>query len=118
MEQVYVNENLYAEVLNEDIKMCERLWDNLLMRNLHHPTYKNQLKNKKKDLTYKSWFSHMSVKEPNQLKNKDSLSLYSSKAKANMVEYVVPTTKDKIKGKGKKSRLMQQNYANKFSNKI
>ena len=60
----------------------------------------------------------MRTEEANRLKDKmDFLSLYSSKA--NLVESVVPTNRDKYKDKGKKNQKMS--YAkqqSKFSNKI
>jgi len=37
MEEVHVYENLCAEVLNENMKMCEILQANPLLRNFHYP---------------------------------------------------------------------------------
>jgi len=53
MVQVHVYENLCAEVLNENIKMCEVLQANVLIKKFSPSCsdYRNRLKHKKKDLT-------------------------------------------------------------------
>lgn len=47
------NENLCAEVLNENMKMCEELLANLLIEKFppSWSYYRNKVKHKKKDLT-------------------------------------------------------------------
>ena len=52
MEQVHTYENLCAEVLVEDMKMCEILQANMLIEKFSPfwSDYKNHLKHKKKDL--------------------------------------------------------------------
>ena len=100
MEQVHVYKNLCAEVLNENMKMCEVLQANVLIEKFppSWSDYRNQLKHKKKDLTLQELISHMRTEKANRLKDKmDSLSLNSSKA--NLVQSATPVYRDKFKGK-------------------
>ena len=67
MEQVHVYENLCTEVLNEGMKMCEILQENVLIEKFSPSwsDYRNHLKYKKKDLTLQELISHMRTEEPN-----------------------------------------------------
>jgi len=103
MEQVHVYENLCTEVLNEGMKMCEILQENVLIEKFSPSwsDYRNHLKYKKKDLTLQELISHMRTEEASRLKDKlESLSLNSSKA--NLVESSMPFNRDRFKGKNKK----------------
>ena len=120
MEHVQIYENLCTKVLNENVKMCEILQDNVLIEKFppSWSDYRNQLKHKKKNPTLQELISHMRTEEANRLKDKiNPLSLNSSKA--NLVESVVPINREGLKGKGKKNQ--KPNFTkkqSKLSNKI
>jgi len=121
MEQVHVYKNLCVEALNEGIKMCEILQANVLLEEFlpSWSNYRNHLKHKKKDLTLHELISHMRTEEANQLKDKlESLSLNSSKA--NLVEFFVPSNRDRFKGKNKKDQkpFKHQNCLKRTNSKI
>jgi len=121
MEQVHTYENLCAEVLNEGMKMCEILQANVLIEKFppSWSDYRNHLKYKKKDLTLQELISHMRTEEVNRLKDKMAfLSLNSSKA--NHVESLVPSNKDRFKGKNKKDQKQakHQNQLKRTNSKI
>ncbi|KAL0423237.1 UNVERIFIED_CONTAM: hypothetical protein Sradi_0858500 [Sesamum radiatum] len=61
MDQIHEYENLVANVLNEDIKMCEILQANVLLEKLPPSwnDYRIHLKHKKSDLTIQELISHM-----------------------------------------------------------
>jgi len=102
-------ENLCAEVLSENMKMCKILQANVLIEKFSPSwsDYKNWLKHKK-DLTLWELINHMRTEEANRLKdNMDSVSLNSSKT--NLVEFALPTSRDMHKDKGKKNQ--KPNYA-------
>lgn len=105
MEHVHVYENLCAEVLSENMKMCEILRANVLIEKFlpSWSDYRNQLKYKKKNLALQELINHLRTEEANRLKDKmNSLSLNSSYV--NLIESVVPTNRDKYKGKHKKNQ--------------
>jgi len=121
MEQVNIYENLCAEVLNEDMKMCEILQANVLIEKFSPSwsDYKNHLKHRKKDLTLQELISPMRTEEANRLKDKlESLSLNASKA--NLVESSVPSNRDRFKGKNKKDQkpFKHQNRLKRTNSKI
>ncbi|KAL2230926.1 UNVERIFIED_CONTAM: hypothetical protein Sindi_1687000 [Sesamum indicum] len=87
MDKIHEYENLVIEVLSEDMKMCENLQANVLLKKFP-PTwseYRNHLKHKKTDLTLQELISHMRMEEANRLKDKET-SLSSLLVKANLVE--------------------------------
>ena len=83
MEQVHVFKNLCAEMVSENMKMCEIIHANVLIEKFS-PSWSNyrcQLRHKKKDLTLQELISHMTTEEANPLKDiMDSLPLNYSKA--------------------------------------
>ncbi|KAK4402770.1 hypothetical protein Sango_1017700 [Sesamum angolense] len=87
MDQVHEYENIVADVLNEDMKMCEILQANVLLKKFPPSwnDYRNHLKHKKRDLTLQELISHMRKEEANRLKDKE-ISNSSFSIKANLVE--------------------------------
>ncbi|KAL0406618.1 UNVERIFIED_CONTAM: hypothetical protein Slati_3975700 [Sesamum latifolium] len=87
MDQVHEYENLVADVLSEDMKMCEILQANVLLEKFPPSwnEYRNHLKHKKKDLTLQELISHMRTEEANRLKDKKISNSFDS-IKANLVE--------------------------------
>ncbi|KAH0748618.1 hypothetical protein KY290_027850 [Solanum tuberosum] len=123
MEQVHEYENLTADVLNEDMKMCEIFQANVLLEKFppSWSDYRNQLKHKKNNLTLQELISHMRTEEANRLKDKmEELSLNSSKA--NLVESSGTVVKDMFKGKhkkvSKKEHMKKKNQFNKLESHI
>ncbi|XP_070014738.1 uncharacterized protein [Nicotiana sylvestris] len=74
MEQVHEYENLTADSLNEGMEMCEILQANVLLEKFPSSwsDYRNQLKQKKKNLTLQELISHMRTEEANRLKDEES----------------------------------------------
>ncbi|KAH0658285.1 hypothetical protein KY285_026831 [Solanum tuberosum] len=103
MEQVYEYENLTADVLNEDMKMCEIFQANVLLEKFppSWSDYRNQLKHKKNNLTLQELISHMRTEEANRLKDKME-ELFLNSSKAILVESSGTVVKDMFKGKHKK----------------
>ncbi|KAL0371534.1 UNVERIFIED_CONTAM: hypothetical protein Sangu_0471500 [Sesamum angustifolium] len=68
MDQVHEYENIVADVLNEDMKMCEILQANVLLEKFPPSwnDYRNHLKHKKRDLTLQELISHMRTEEANR----------------------------------------------------
>ncbi|KAH0730635.1 hypothetical protein KY289_001823 [Solanum tuberosum] len=123
MEQVHEYENLTADVLNGDMKMCEIFQANVLLEKFSPSwsDYRNQLKHKKKNLTLQELISHIRTEEANCLKDKmEELSLNSSKA--NLVESSGTIVKDRFKGKqkkvSKKEHMKKKNQFNKPESQI
>ncbi|KAK4393567.1 hypothetical protein Sango_1827500 [Sesamum angolense] len=87
MDQVHEYENIVADVLNENMKMCEILQANVLLEKFPPSwnDYRNHLKHKKRDLTLQELISHMRTEEANRLKDKE-ISNSSFSIKANLVE--------------------------------
>ncbi|KAK4737007.1 hypothetical protein R3W88_000704 [Solanum pinnatisectum] len=109
MEQVHEYENLTADVLNEEMKMCEIFQANVLLEKFppSWSDYRNQLKHKKKNFTLQEFISHMRTEEANRLKDKmEELSLNSSKV--NLVESSGTVVKDRFKGKQKKVEAYEE----------
>jgi len=97
MEQVYVYESPCAKVLSRNMKMCEILQANVLIKEFPPSLsdYRNQLKHKKKYLTLQELINHMRTDKANHIKDKtNSLSLNSSKA--NLVKLAMPTNRDHV----------------------
>ncbi|KAK4388087.1 hypothetical protein Sango_2415300 [Sesamum angolense] len=109
MDQVHEYENIVADVLNEDMKMCEILQANVLLEKFPPSwnDYRNHLKHKKRDLTLQELISHMRTEEANRLKDKE-ISNSSLSIKANLVE-PSESSKDKFQRKGASKHI----YANK-----
>ncbi|KAL0309191.1 UNVERIFIED_CONTAM: hypothetical protein Sradi_5861400 [Sesamum radiatum] len=103
---VHEYENLVANVLSEDMKMCEIIQANSLLEKFPPSwnDYRNHLKHKKRDLTLQELISHMRTEEANRLKDKEN-SNSSFSIKANLVE-PSESSKDKFQHKGKISRKM------------
>ena len=87
VEQIHEYENLVANVLSEDIKMCEILQANVLLEKFPPSwnDYQNHLKHKKKDLNLQELINHMHTKEANRLKDKLASKNLNS-VNANLVE--------------------------------
>ncbi|KAL0301905.1 UNVERIFIED_CONTAM: hypothetical protein Sradi_6467300 [Sesamum radiatum] len=102
MDQVHKYENLVANVLSEDMKMCEILQANVLLEKFSPSwnDYKNHLKHKKRNLALQELISHMRIEEANRLKDK-KISNSSFSIKANLVE-PSETSEDRFQNKGKK----------------
>ncbi|KAK4386389.1 hypothetical protein Sango_2509500 [Sesamum angolense] len=102
MDQVHEYENIVADVLNEDMKMCEILQANVLLEKFPPSwnDYRNHLKHKKRDLTLQELISHMRTEEANRLKDKE-ISNSSFSIKANLVE-PSDSSKDRFQRKGQK----------------
>ncbi|KAL0348559.1 UNVERIFIED_CONTAM: Retrovirus-related Pol polyprotein from transposon TNT 1-94 [Sesamum angustifolium] len=103
MDQVHEYENIVADVLNEDMKMCEILQANVLLEKFPPSwnDYRNHLKHKKRDLTLQELISHMRTEEANRLKDKE-ISNSSFSIKANLVE-PSDSSKDRFQRKGHKA---------------
>ncbi|KAL0392699.1 UNVERIFIED_CONTAM: hypothetical protein Sradi_2492700 [Sesamum radiatum] len=102
MDQVHEYENMVADVLSEDMKMCEILQANILLEKFP-PTwnyYRNHLKHKMRYLTLQELINHMRMEEANHLKDK-KISNSSVSIKANLVE-PSESSKDRFQHKGKK----------------
>ena len=65
--KVHIYENLYAEVLAEDMKMCEIVQANVLIKKFPPSwnDYRNHLKHKKKDLTLQELINRIQTDETN-----------------------------------------------------
>ncbi|KAL0349104.1 UNVERIFIED_CONTAM: hypothetical protein Sangu_1138200 [Sesamum angustifolium] len=102
MDQVHEYENIVADVLNEDMKMCEILQANVLLEKFPPSwnDYRNHLKHKKRDLMLQELISHMRTEEANRLKDKE-ISNSSFSIKANLVE-PSESSKDRFQRKGQK----------------
>ncbi|KAL0364179.1 UNVERIFIED_CONTAM: hypothetical protein Sangu_0515500 [Sesamum angustifolium] len=102
MDQVHDYENIVADVLNEDMKMCEILQANVLLKKFPPSwnEYRNHLKHKKRDLTLQELISHMRTEEANRLNDK-KMSNSSFSIKANLVE-PSESSKDRFQCKGQK----------------
>ncbi|KAL0314919.1 UNVERIFIED_CONTAM: hypothetical protein Sangu_2336300 [Sesamum angustifolium] len=102
MDQVHEYENLVADVLSEDMKMCEILQTNVLLEKFPPSwnDYRNHLKHNKRDLMLQELISHMRTEEANRLKDKETSNSYFS-IKANLVE-PSESSKDRFQHKGKK----------------
>ncbi|KAL0327337.1 UNVERIFIED_CONTAM: hypothetical protein Sangu_1811700 [Sesamum angustifolium] len=113
MDQVHEYENIVADVLNEDMKMCEILQANVLLEKFHPSwnDYRNHLKHKKRDLTLQELISHMRTEEANRLKDKE-ISNYSFSIKANLVE-PSESSKDRFQRKGQKFKKNVQQKSHK-----
>ncbi|KAL0449285.1 UNVERIFIED_CONTAM: hypothetical protein Slati_1484900 [Sesamum latifolium] len=109
MDQVHDYENLVADVLGENMKMCEILQVNVLLKKFP-PTwndYRNHVKHKKRDLTLQELISHMRSEEAKRIKDK-KISNSSISIKANLVE-PSESSKGRFQHKGKKFKKgMQQ----------
>ncbi|KAK4390527.1 hypothetical protein Sango_2116000 [Sesamum angolense] len=94
MNQVHEYENLVADVLSEDMKMCEILQTNVLLKKFPPSwnDYRNHLKHNKRDLMLQELISHMRTEGANRLKDKEISNSYFS-IKANL---------DRFQHKGKK----------------
>ncbi|KAK9670368.1 hypothetical protein RND81_13G196800 [Saponaria officinalis] len=106
---VHVYENLCADVLNEDMKMCEIFQANVLLEKFSPSwsDYRNHLKHKKRDLT----------EEANRLKDKSD-SVPINRYNANLVESG-GSSKDRFKGKGRMVHKQGQKLNhNKFTKPI
>ncbi|KAK4383708.1 Retrovirus-related Pol polyprotein from transposon TNT 1-94 [Sesamum angolense] len=81
MDQVHEYENIVADVLNEDMKMCEILQANVLLEKFPPSwnDYRNHLKHNKRDLTLQELISHMRTEEANR-----QISMQSQKFKKNV----------------------------------
>ncbi|KAL0371762.1 UNVERIFIED_CONTAM: hypothetical protein Scaly_0857800 [Sesamum calycinum] len=77
MDQVHEYENLVADVLTKDMKMCEILQANVLLEKfpITWNDYRNHLKYKKRHLTLQELISHMRTEEANRIKEKEILTL-------------------------------------------
>ncbi|KAL0325120.1 UNVERIFIED_CONTAM: hypothetical protein Sradi_5081300 [Sesamum radiatum] len=108
MDQVHEYENLVADVLSEDMKMCEIQQANVLLEKFPPSwnDYRNHLKHKKRDLTLQELISHMRMEEANRLKDKE-ISNSSFSIKANLVE-PSESSKDRFQHKGKKFKKNAQ----------
>ncbi|KAK4383081.1 hypothetical protein Sango_2811900 [Sesamum angolense] len=102
LDQVHEYENLVADVLSEDMKMCEILQANVLLEKFPPSwnDYRNHLKHKKRDLMLQELISHMRTEEANRLKDKE-ISNSSFSIKAKLVEHS-ESSKDRFQHKGKK----------------
>ena len=102
MEQFHEYENLVADILAENMKMCEVLQANVLIEKLPDSwsNYRNHLKHKKKDMTLEELIGHMKIEEANRLKDKDySPKINELSVKANIVESSVKNSDRYNKGK-------------------
>ncbi|XP_075095193.1 uncharacterized protein LOC142173494 [Nicotiana tabacum] len=115
------------DVLNAGTEVCEILQANILIEKFSPSwsDYRNQLKHKKKKLTFQELISQIRTEEANRLKDKEAerlkdkmkfLSLNSSKA--NLVESASTFVKDMFKGKLKKGHVKKQNCFNKSKGQI
>ncbi|KAL0364985.1 UNVERIFIED_CONTAM: putative 12-oxophytodienoate reductase 11 [Sesamum angustifolium] len=113
MDQVHEYENIVADVLNEDMKMCEILQANVLLEKFPPSwnDYRNHLKHKKRDLTLQELISHMRTEEANRLKDKE-ISNSSFSIKANLVE-PSDSSKDRFQRKGQKFKKNVQQKSHK-----
>ncbi|KAL0290771.1 UNVERIFIED_CONTAM: Retrovirus-related Pol polyprotein from transposon TNT 1-94 [Sesamum angustifolium] len=113
MDQVHEYENLVANVLSEDMKMCEILQANVLLEKFPPSwnDYRNHLKHKKRDLTLQELISPMRTEEANRLKDKE-ISNSSFSIKANFVE-PSESSKDRFQHKGKKFKKNVQQKSHK-----
>lgn len=121
MDQVHVYENLCADVLNEDMKICEVFQANVLLEKFPPSwrEFRNNLKHRKEFLSLQDLISHMRIEEANRIKdNQDSVLV--NVTKANLVESAAAPGSDKFKGKGKKvfNKGKKQGKVNKPSGKI
>ncbi|XP_074296910.1 uncharacterized protein LOC141627570 [Silene latifolia] len=104
MEQVHVYENLYADVVNEAMKLDYIFLTNVLLERFppSWSGYRNHLKHKKKDLSLQELVSHMRTEEANRLKDKPVSQTANATVTANLVESSGPSNNaEKFKGKGK-----------------
>ncbi|KAL0370798.1 UNVERIFIED_CONTAM: hypothetical protein Sangu_0397900 [Sesamum angustifolium] len=113
MDQIHECENLVADVLSEDMKMCEILQANVLLKKFPPSwnDYRNYLTHKKRDLTLQELISHMRTEEANRLKDK-KISNSSFSINANLVE-PSKSSKDKFQHKGKKFKKNVQQKSHK-----
>ncbi|KAL0342716.1 UNVERIFIED_CONTAM: hypothetical protein Scaly_1934200 [Sesamum calycinum] len=113
MDQAHEYENLVADVLNEDMKMCEILQADILLGKFPPSwnDYRNHLKHKKRDPTLQELVSHMRIEEANQLKDKE-ISNSSFSIMANLVE-PSKSSKDIFQHKGKKFKKGVQQKSHK-----
>ncbi|XP_057248974.1 uncharacterized protein LOC130590516 [Beta vulgaris subsp. vulgaris] len=104
MEQVHVYENMCADFLNEDMKICEVFQANVLLEKfpLSRRELYNNPKHRKEFLSLHELISHMRIEEANRIKdNHDSVLV--NVTKANLVETTAASSgSDKFKCKGKK----------------
>ncbi|XP_057248926.1 uncharacterized protein LOC125494790 [Beta vulgaris subsp. vulgaris] len=70
MDQVHVYENLCADVLNEDMKICEVFQANVLLEKFPPSwrEFRNNLKHRKEFLSLQELISHMRIEEANRIK--------------------------------------------------
>ncbi|KAA0043282.1 ty1-copia retrotransposon protein [Cucumis melo var. makuwa] len=111
VEQIHEYESLVANVLSEDMKMCEILQANVLLEKFPPSWngYRNHLKHKKKDLKLQELISHMRREEANRLKDKLASQNLNS-VNANLVESSIVNrdiTKQEKGHKGKYSEKRQ-----------
>ncbi|KAL0396561.1 UNVERIFIED_CONTAM: hypothetical protein Scaly_0104500 [Sesamum calycinum] len=113
MDQVHEYENIVADVLNEDMKMCEIRQANVLLEKFPPSwnDYRNHLKHKKRDLTLQELINHMRTEEANRLKDKE-ISNSSFSIKANLVE-PSESSKDRFQRKGQKFKKNVQQKSHK-----
>ncbi|KAL0358293.1 UNVERIFIED_CONTAM: hypothetical protein Sangu_0678700 [Sesamum angustifolium] len=116
MDQVHEYENLVADILSEDMKMCEILQGNVLLKKFPPSwnDYRNHLKHKKRYLMLQELISHMSIEEANRLKDKE-ISNSSFSIKVNLVE-PSGSYKDKFQYIGKKFKKNVQQKSHKGNN--
>ncbi|KAK4388125.1 hypothetical protein Sango_2419100 [Sesamum angolense] len=108
MDQVHEYENMVADVLSEDMKMCEILQANILLEKFP-PTwnyYRNHLKHKKRYLTLQELINHMRMEEANHLKDK-KISNSSVFIKANLVE-PSESSKDRFQHKAQQNGIAER----------